>query len=230
MTIPSQIALGRRGHDPARLAAVPPHVMAATAPAPAELPRDGLVWTPTLCKNGTLPTCVVAALDNSARVWALLQGFDLPTDEAALLAFFAACASCANTEAAIAATDGLVFLDALERAAVGGFDIGLQAPLVPSFRAINTASAAAFRDAISASGSALIGVTLYQADVQPGAVWRGGLDSVGPVDGGHAICGWRYTAADFGMATWGDTEVADDAWLLSRVAEAYSVTWGMGVA
>lgn len=228
--IPAIVALGRRPHDAARVAAVQPHRMSAEAPAPPDLPRAGLVWVPTLCENLTLPTCIVAALTNSARVWALLKGFDLPVAEPSLLAFYAATCPCTDSMAAIAATDGLIFLDALERAASQGFDIGLQAPLVPEFRAIDISDAGAIRDAIYAAGSALVGVTLRQADVQPGAAWRGGLDGAGAEAGGHAICGWRYGRADFGLATWGDTEEADDAWLLSRISEAYAVRWTMGVA
>src|ERR1700721_1057902 len=113
--IPFQTAYGRKPHDPSRLAAVPPHIMAAEASAPATLPRPELVWTPTLCENDVLPTCVVAALANSARLWALVRGqWDPIIAEPSLLAFYAAVCPCGDDVASIAQTDGLQVLDVLE--------------------------------------------------------------------------------------------------------------------
>jgi hypothetical protein len=231
LTHPQQIAFGRRQHDPARLAAVPAHVMATEAPPPAELPRTGLVWTPSLIRNLTMPTCVVAALTNSARLWALDKGFDLPVVEAAVLRFFSVCAPCEDTLDAIGQTDGLIFLNALDQAASIGLDIGEQAPLVLRFKAIDTSDMAAIRDSIYVRKSALLGVTLHQADVQPGLDhWSGGIENAGPVAGEHAICGSRYTASGFAVATWGGEMPADDGWVMPRLIEAYAPEWTMQVA
>ena len=185
--IPARIAFGRLPHDPVRLAAVPPHVMAAEAPAPPELPRPSLEWTPSLVRNDVAPTCTIAGLTNSARVWDLLRGYDLVTREAALLAFYASLAGCQDTEAAIEATEGLVMLDVLEAVATKGFHIGAQddEPLVPRVNADPAGrSGAALRDAIFSRGTAYIGVTLRQADVQPGAIWAWW-------PGGCRGCRWR---------------------------------------
>ena len=106
MTVPHQIAFGRRPHNPARFATVPTHV-AAEAPPPAELPREDLVWTPSFVHNDVAPTCCIAALLNSARIWALLRGFDLTSVDQALLALQTARQGIATNQqknASIAAT------------------------------------------------------------------------------------------------------------------------------
>ncbi len=215
--------LGRLPHDPTRVAAVKPHVMATTAPAPKDLPRSDLVWTPTLADNDALPTCTVAGLMNSARMWALLHGFDLVNVEDKLLAFYAAVAGCAPTKAAIAATDGLVMLDVLEHAQRIGFDIGAQAPIVPDLAMIHMPNMGALKDAIFTKGSAYVGITLYEPDMQPGASYTGAPS--GSVVGGHCLDPWSFTAGGFGVATWGRTIHANAEWLMSRIDEAYAVTW-----
>lgn len=217
--------MGRKPHDPTRVAAVTSHRASITTPAPLVLPRADIVWTPTLAANDQLPTCTIAGLINSARMWALLHGFDLVNAEAQLLAFYAAVAGCADTEAAIAATDGLVLLDVLEHAQKVGFDIGAQAPLVPEFTAIHMPDIAGIRDAIYSRGTAYIGVTLYEADMAPGATWTGGIANVGAVVGGHCIDPCRYTETDFSVATWGGEIEADDEWISTRTDEAYAVSW-----
>lgn len=236
MTDFSQFCFGRCEHDPARVAAVEPHIIGASAPT--AYPSNFEMWTalttnkawmPTLVQNNVLPTCTIAGLMNSARVWALRHGFDLVSVEARLLAFFASIAPCADTVAAIAATDGLVLLDVMEHAAAGKFDVGLQAPLIPRVRRIEITDMDALKDAIKSTGSACIGVTLRQADVQPGANWRGGVANAGPKAGGHCVILYAYTGGDFAVATWGETLVADDEWLKSRMDEAYSLTWTFSV-
>lgn len=218
------VRLGRRQHDPARIAAVRPHRMAATAPPPSSLSRSDIVWTPTLAENNTLPTCSVAGLMNAARMSALTRGrFDLTSADGALLSFYASLAGCSDNPAAIAATDGLVLMDVLERAERGGFDVGEQVPLVPVFAAIDPRDPVALRDAIYTRGVAYVGVTLHEADM--GGSWTGDTANAGAVIGGHCIALWRYDAATFGAATWGATIECDQAWLMSRIDEAYALTW-----
>jgi hypothetical protein len=221
--IPFQIAYGRKPHDPQRLAAVPRHVMGTTAPAPVTLPRPQLVWAPSLVQNDTLPTCTVAGALNAARVWALLQGFDLASVEANLLGVFATVAGCEPTAAAIGATDGLVMLDLLEHLVAVGLDVGEQVPIGVTFTAIDHTDLAAIRDAIATADTAYVGVDLYEADVQPGATWQGGVGGAGKVVGGHCVCLPRYRPGSVTAATWGLEEDADDAWLASRIVEAYAL-------
>ena len=220
--------LGRLPHDPARVAAVTQHRM-ALAPAPVTLPRTDIIWTPSLVRNDVLPTCSIAGLMNSARMWALVQGFDLVNVEASLLAFYASLAGCAATEAAMETTDGLVLLDVLERARDRGFDAGEQTPLVPQFSAIPVGPSA-LKDAIYRSGAAYVGVMLYEADVEPGAKWVGGVAKAGAKVGGHCVAPWRYAPDSYGIATWGGTTEADPEWMASRIEEAYSLRWTFPVA
>ena len=221
---------GRKQHDPARVAAVKPHVY-GVAPVPLVLPREDLVWKPTLVRNDTLPTCTIAGLINSARVWALLKGYDLVYDEAALLSDYATLAGCAPTPEAIGATEGLQMLSVLEYFSAKGLDIGAQAPLVPDYATVATKNALAIRDAINAHGSAYAGITLYSADMQPGAVWKGAPVAGDAVAGYHCLVPFSFPTPDsFDEATWGEIMQANDEWLLSRLDEAYALTWRMAVA
>jgi hypothetical protein len=203
--------------------------MSAVAPPPATLPRSDITWTPTLADNDTLPTCSIAGLMNSARMSALVRGqFDPTSTNDALLTFYAGLAGCADTTTAIAATDGLVLLDVLQRAESAGFACGEQAPLVPLFAAIDPRDPTAIRDAIFTRGVAYVGVTLHEADMN--GPWTGGTTNAGPVIGGHCITLWRYDAATFGAATWGATVTCDEAWLMARIDEAYALNWTFPVA
>jgi hypothetical protein len=222
----TEVCFGRLDHDPARAAAVEPHLLAAESPAPADFPLSDIIWTPSLVKNNILPTCTMAGMLNAARIWALRHGFDLVSDDDSLLADFARIAGCADTIAAIAATDGLMLLDVMYYAAAGKFDVGEQATLIPRVKRIDFTNMDAIRDAIVNTGSACIGVTLLQADVQPGAKWLGKPKNAGPAAGGHCITLYKYSANGlFGAATWGDTIEVDEAWVDSRTNEAYSLDW-----
>jgi hypothetical protein len=182
-----------------------------------------LVWTPTLAHNDVLPDCTVAALANSLRVWALLQGFDEAINDDALLAYYAARAGCKDTIAAMAATNGLVALDLLEHAAVNGFDVGQQVAPVPNFASVPANDLSAMRDAIDVRGSLYLGVNLYEDDMNLSKPWTG-TPGNGLV-GGHMVLVWAYTENQFRIATWGMHMTADRAWVMSRAAEAYSVGW-----
>jgi hypothetical protein len=226
-----RVSYGRKPHDPAWVSALPPHAYGAAGPAPATLLRTDLTWTPSLVENDRLPTCTTAGLINSARMWSLLNGgFDLTVVEAGLLQFYATQAGCADTTAAIALSDGLRLQDVLEAAGRGLFTAGWGTPLVPLFRAITPITGAAVRDAISQFGSVYLGVTLYQADVQPGAEWKGGIGKAGDPVGGHCCLPWAYSQTSLSVATWGSEMDMNDAFLESRADEAYALTWTMAEA
>jgi hypothetical protein len=222
--------LGRLDHDPIRVATVRPHVIGAHAPLPAAIQdaRSKIQWTPSLVQNDALPTCTVAGLINSARWWALLHGFDLTNQEAAELAFFAAVAGVQNTEAAIASVPGLVMLNVLMRAQRYGFAAGGPTALVPEYTSLQSIDG--ITDAISTKGSAYLGVSIYEADMRPGAVWQGGIQNAGKLEGGHAIVAIDNQSDEFTIATWGGTVQANAEWLEARVDEAYAIHWTFPVS
>lgn len=222
----TNVRLGRKPHNPERIAAVRPHVMGTTAPAPLILPRSDLTWTPTLARNNVDATCTVAGLINSARIWALMHGFDLVYSEESLMAFFCAVAGVPNTPEAIAAVDGLVMQDVLDHAKVHGFNIGAQSPLVPLATRVDPQDVTALKDVINSRGSVYIGINLYAQDMAPGAIWRGADAVTSPFVGGHCDCPWNYPKPnEYGQATWGETMVSDEAWLLSHIDEAWAIEW-----
>ena len=213
----SQFALGRLAHNEAWLAGLPSHEPAHASVVVIGGPR----FTPTLVDNLTLPTCTVAGLINSARLWALTKGYDLWKSDASLVSFYALLAGCDDTPAAIAQTEGLTLQAVLEAAQKGWFTAGEQAPLVPEFRAIR--DPAHIPDVIARFGSAYLGIMLYEGDVQPGAEWRG--PPVGAPYGRHCV----VVYAD-GIATWGETMPYDAEFLATRLDEAHAVQWMMETA
>lgn len=215
--------LGRLPHDPSRLAVIP-HLMATGAPPPEIVtPPEGFI--PLLVRNDELPTCTIAGLINCARLWTLTKhGYDLATDEDLLLEFYARVAGCQVSE--IAETQGLVMLDVLESAQRDGFRINSQNVLVPMFKRIETDDVLAMKDSVATTGSAYTGWDLRQCDMT--SDWIGDVSS--PAEGGHCAPEMGYHPGGFVDATWGVERPADDAWVLSRAAEAYSVSWTMEAA
>jgi hypothetical protein len=226
-----QVAFGRKEHDPAWLASVRPHTYSATRPPPSTLPRPTLVWKPSLVSNDTLPTCTIAGLINSARIWTMIRNdFDLTEADASLLAFYAALAGCADTTEAIAASSGLRLQDVLEAAGRGKFTAGQQAPLIPEPRSIDPTDPIAIRDAIFRFESAYIGLTLYEADMQPGAEWVGGIENAGQPVGGHCVLGMRYSPTGISVATWGAEMEMDNEFFASRCNETFALPWTLTTA
>ena len=90
--------LGRKPHDPDRLAAVTPHVTAAgEAPPAAVLVPGG--FQPELLHNDILPVCTDAGLINSARLWFMkFEHYDPAYDVQTLLQFYADCVGCTVDE------------------------------------------------------------------------------------------------------------------------------------
>jgi hypothetical protein len=219
--------LGRLPHSPARLAAVPPHTFAADAPPPPVVDRSGIAFAPGLWRNDVLPDCTAVGLANARRAATLIQGYDIPTDEGQIIAFYAACAGVADIEAALEASDGAVMLDVLERAQRDGFQMGGQTPEVPTFAAIQPTDRAGLAHAIAVHGAAYIGIDLYEPDMAADAIWT--LPPAGALVGGHALIAWSYSAlgnADMVMlGTWGDLVAASWAWLEGRAQEAFALSW-----
>lgn len=229
----TNIALGRRPHDPTRIAAMPTgRIMAAEAPPPVELPRPGILAKPSLVQNDFLPTCTIAGLLNHLRTWAQnAHGFDLPENDELLLGLYAAISGCDATPAAIAATDGLVMADVLEYVQARGFRIDDQNVVELLFEPIDVSVAENLREAIYRDSAVYLGITLYQADVQQGLTsWSGGAAGAGPAVGGHCIVGKGYTASGFESATWGEVMPTDQSFLMERVDEGYAIQWKMATA
>ena len=219
------IRFGRLPHDPAAVDGMVPHTRGAM-PMPAAYPVAPLAsWTPTLADNTELPTCTVAGLANSARRWVAAQGFDFPVQDQQLLDLYAAVAGCAANTEAIAGTDGLVMLDLLQHVALHGFDYGGQTPLALIAYRIDPTDLGAIREVIRQRQSAYLGVDLYASDVAPSATWRGAPS--GPIEGGHCIVACRFAQDEWDEATWGELWPADDAWMASRVREAYALEWSL---
>lgn len=223
------VTLGRKPHDPARVAAVPVRrVMAAASPPEKCLPPPDFVVE--LGFNDTLPTCCVVGLLNSVRLWCLSRhGFDVVYQRERLLTFYGLVAGCDPTESAIGATDGLMMLDVLETAQAKGFRINDQDVLVPrTFHRIETADPVALRQAIADAGSAYAGFDLRSVDLSVTGDWSG--DVPGPVVGGHCAPPIGYDPTGFIEATWGTEKRCDLPWMLSRVEEAYEIEWAIAAA
>lgn len=219
-------AFGRQPHDPARLAALASHRMGASGPAPAAYAP--VLTTPTLGHNDVAPDCVVVALANSARAWALTHGFDLPMPDQALYDLYGAVCPCAADLAAIEATNGLVMLDAMQRVERYGFANGCIAPIGAEVRAIDPDDSVALRDAVFARGSALVGIDLFAADETEPFAWTGA--PVGDLLGGHAVAIVGYNPAGWTLATWGMLVRCSRAWLSGRIRESYAPTWLLSIA
>lgn len=226
----TNIAFGRKPHDPARVAATRQHRMAAEAPPPVDLPRPGVLQKPSLVCNNTLPTCTMAGLLNHLRAWAqAFHGFDLPENDQLLFDLYAAVAKCDPTPDAIAATDGLVLLDVLEHIQANGFRIDSQNVMELDFAAIDIKNMDAVRDAIDKNGGAYLGVSLYECDLVPGlTAWKGA--PTGSVVGGHCIMPKGYSGQTFETATWGELMPADDDWYSPRLDEGFDIRWRVAVA
>lgn len=221
--------LGRLDHDQSRVDAASGYTMEnpyrfSTAD------RGGVKWTPSLVRNDVLGTCAIAGLINSARYWALLHGFDLTNYQANELMLYARLggAPWPATDSQLSAIPGMVLMDLLEDVAGKGFNVGAQAPLVLEFGVLRGLTIAQVVDSIMTEGSAYVGVRLYEADMQPGAVWQGGTAKAGAVVGGHCLLPFDRApgpAGEFSIATWGGITQSDDEWLLSRMDEAYGLRW-----
>lgn len=235
---PSNVRLGRRPHEAARIAKVQPHRMGASKP-PSKLDRSNIPFVPGMYGNDTLPNCTAVSTANIARAFSWVRtGCDIPIDPAKVPAFYALCLGIPDTEAAIMASDGAVILDVLERAAAHGYDVGQQVSLFPSHASIDAGNRAAIADAALLHGAADLGVALSISD-QKMSVW----DTVAPADagdptpsswGGHDLFLWDWDGLDdtslVRLGTWGGFQLATWRWVQARAEEAFALDWPQLVA
>lgn len=220
--------LGRLPHDQGAVRHAPSLVghRFASVPPPAKVQREHVAFTPGLYRNDEFPNCTAVALVNSAAGIAALNGYELAIDPALVPSFYASCVGCEPTDAAIAATNGAVMLDVLERQARTSFNIGPQA-LAGLFGTLPHARSA-IASSIARLGHAYLGVALRERDMEMPPVWRATADDGDPV-GGHAIMAFDYTGLrdtdTVRIGTWGRWQPAQWSWLEARVEEAYALMW-----
>lgn len=220
--------LGRHPHDPEAVARAPSlaNHYASVAPPPATLDRSGVNYQPQLWGNNEYPCCTAAGLLNGALASeALATNGALAIDPMAWMAFYAACANCAETPAAIGASDGANMLDVLRRQSTFGFDIGAVAPLTGDFGTVALDRLSLAR-AMAAMGWTYVGIDLSQADMDATGIWEA-WPNPGADVGGHCIALWGYTGLGDGdcviAATWGSLVQIEWARWDQIAREAYAV-------
>ena len=186
-------------------------------------------FTPGVYGNDTLPDCTAVALANAARGVAYVAGYPLVVYQTRVPAFYGQCIGQPDATK-LAATDGAVMLDVLQRQASHGFDVGPQS-LCGRFGTVPIS-----RTALALSMARLCagywGIQLRDRDMQTfgSGVWdvQDGRDD-GDGVGGHAVMAWAYTGladdARVQIATWGQWQPATWAWVKCRLDEAYGLVW-----
>jgi hypothetical protein len=224
--------LGRKPHNAAAVAAAPSLRYAAEAPPPVTLDRSRVNYQPQAWGNTDYPSCTVAGLLNGALASeALSTNSALNIAPLAWMPFYCACAGCAETPAAIGASDGAAMLDVLARQRMTGFDIGLPAPLTGDFGVVGLDRLSIARG-IAAMGWIYAGIDLSQADMDAptGAVWEAWTNPGADV-GGHALVLWGYTGLGDQdaviMGTWGSLEYCAWARWDQIAREAYAVLFSV---
>jgi hypothetical protein len=216
--------LGRLAHDPIELAAAPAHRFGAVPP-PAKLDRSLADFGPEMYDNDHYSDCTAAALANCARGVAYLNGYDLIVDPGKPLAFYG---SCVGNPPDLAATEGAIMRDVLNRQA-HGFDIGPQT-LYGQWGTIDPKARSALAIAMERLGPLYLGVTLREREMETMGLWdvQAGRDD-GVVIGGHGIPAWCYGGlADSDIVqigTWGRWQSVTWEWLMTRLDEAHGVVW-----
>jgi hypothetical protein len=183
---------------------------------------------PRMFANDQLPDCTAAGLANGALAVSALAGYEMAIDDAKVPLFYASVVGCQPTEEAMAATDGAVILDVLQRQATGGFDAGGQTPLVALAGTLQL-NRIALAQAMASLGIAYLGVDLFERDMEMPDVWDDDGRDPGALVGGHCLDSFDYTGlADdrkVRLATWGRMQPATWRWLDSRVREAHGLLW-----
>jgi hypothetical protein len=217
--------LGRLPHNAEALAAAPAHVFGASVPPPM-MDRSAVPFAPGLDGNDEFSDCTCVSLANMIRARAALNGFQAYVDPAQVVDFFAACA---GNPPDLAAVDGLIYLDVVNRQATTGFATGHDTLFgIPGTVGIDRTSIAVAMDRL---GSVGLGVTLHQRDMlafQSGAVWDT-EDAAGDVVGGHAVVAWDYTGLGdtdtVRIATWGVLISARWRWVEASIDEAHALAY-----
>ena len=224
--------LGRLPHNPLAVALAPQlaaHRFGAFAPPP-KLDRSHIDYQPGLFRNDVLPDCSAAGIVNAASAASALNGSALAIDPATVPPFYALCAGCEATDAAMEASDGAVLIEVLQRQLRDGFPVGTQTPLVARFAVVRP-DRIALANAMVRFGSVYAGVTLHQAEMEWPAVWDLG-DSA--VVGGHCVVFFDYTglgdADTVRVATWGMLQDVTWRFIEERTDEAYVLLFGRELA
>jgi hypothetical protein len=174
----------------------------------------------------TLPDCSAAGLANSALAIGALGGFEPVVQDALVPTFYASCVGCQPTEAAMAATDGVTLLGALQRAVTAGFDVGQPTPLFPATGPVAT-NRASLAHAMDQFGGAYVGIRLYERDMEMLAVWDADGSDPGALVGRHCVFLWDFLGLGDQqtgrMATWGAFQTFTWRWLASRLDEAHAL-------
>ena len=209
--------LGRKQHDPVAVDAAPKLAdhYASVAPPPSSLPRTGINYQPQMFGNDQYPCCTAAGLLNGALASeAIATNSALNIAPLAWMPFYAACAGCAETPAAIGASDGANMLDVLKRQGTQGFDIGLPAPLSGDFGTVALDRNSIARG-IAALGWLYGGIEVFQADMDApaGMPWQPWANP-GADLGGHCLVLFGYTGL-------GDT----DSVIAATWGELVQITW-----
>jgi hypothetical protein len=195
-------------------------------PPPRRVDRRAVAFEPGLYANDILPDCTAVSLANAARGVAALNGYDLVVDQACVPVFYSACV---GDPPDLAATDGAVMLDVLNRQAAHGFDIGPQI-LHGLHGTINSKSRSALAHGMARLGVGYWGVVLRERDLERAALWdvRRGRDD-GAIVGGHTVIAWDYSGlgdeATVRLGTWGAWQPATWAWVAARLEEAHCLVW-----
>lgn len=226
--------LGRRPHDPVRLAAAPAildHTADASAP-PDRLDRSNVAFTPTLGDNGWAPDCTGESLREVATAIAAVNGYPLAVADGASLRFFCQCAGLpvAASQDQIKAIDGAVMLDVAQRQWRDGFNVGPQT-LFGLFGTVPPTDRLKLAAGAQRFALGWWGIRLYQRD-EDAFFTVAPLDDDGSTDngaliGGHAIGGgWGWTGLgdtdEVLIVTWGAVKPVTWRWVAARLEEAHA--------
>jgi hypothetical protein len=200
-----------------------------------QLDRSAIDPLPAMWGNDVGPTCTVAGLANSAIAQGVVRSAPPFIADGKPQALYATVIGMPGaTEDQINATHGAIAMDVLDFAAVDGFDVGEQTPLVPiqRFPIWNTREAIAGAMCDERTVTAYLGIRLYERDMA--TVGQGPLvariaDS-GALVGGHVLLSWDYPRglnddALVTLLTWAARQPASWAWLLERLDEAHGLEW-----
>ena len=223
--------LGRLPHDPDALAAAP-HILspryAAMLP-PTTLDLSGLDYRPRMFGNDMLPDCSAAGLANGMIAQGALFGVEPAIQDGLVPAFYADCVGVPPTFEDMAATEGAVLLDVLQRQARGGFDVGQPAPLF-GFAGTVPTDRVSIAHCMAAFGGCYVGVDLYERDLEGAEILDDdGVQPPGAFQGGHCMWLWDYLRLDDRAtgraATWGVLQPFTWRWLAARIREAHGIWW-----
>ncbi|HXT81397.1 MAG TPA: hypothetical protein VN702_17665 [Acetobacteraceae bacterium] len=213
--------------DIARAPSLRDHHFAAMPP-PAKLDRRDIDFQPRMFGNNIYPDCSAAGLANGMLAVSALDGLTPVIADAMVPAFYAECVGVANTDAAIAATDGAVLLDVLRHQATQGFSVGQQVSLAGLFGTV-ARNRTSLAQTMAALGFAYIGVNLYDRDMQTSGIWDDDGRDPGPFIDGHCIDIWDYLGlADTDtarVATWGGFRTVTWRWIDARLDESWGLFW-----